>query len=186
MRPAEIAEDEVDHIVAEWQTQRPEVDASCIGVFGRVNRLQPLQRAATIHLHEAHGLSVAAFDVLASLRRGGPPYRKTVGELALRSLLTSSAVTLRLDNLERDGLVRRVRSGGDRRQVFAELTDEGLRRIDAIFDEHVALEQQMMSMLEAEEQAELVRLLRKLTQSVRAAVTDEGAVRRSDGVGRDG
>lgn len=164
--------DVVDRIIDEWHSVRPDVDASSIGVFGRLSRLQPLQRAATAELHEQHGLTVAAFDVLASLRRGGPPFRKTVGELAASSLLTSSAVTLRLDNLERDGLVRRVRTGNDRRQVFAELTEEGLARIDAIFEEHIALERQMLGLLDDGEQAELARLLRKLSLSLRAGVGD--------------
>ncbi|WP_018156788.1 MarR family winged helix-turn-helix transcriptional regulator [Demetria terragena] len=174
------AGDEVDRIISEWHIERPEVDASSIGVFGRINRLQPLQRAATAHLHERHGLSVAAFDVLASLRRSGKPYRKTVGELAASSLLTSSAVTLRLDNLERDGLVRRVRTDGDRRQVHAELTDEGRDRIDAIFEEHIALEQRMMAELTSREQAELARLLHKLADSVRRESTRHPSQTQSD------
>lgn len=166
----QVPDDEVDRIVTEWRQERPDVDSSSIGVFGRVSRLMPLQRGATAHLHKEHGLSVAAFDVLASLRRSGPPYRKTVGELAASSLLTSSAVTLRLDNLERDGLVRRVRTAGDRRQVFAELTEDGRERIDAIFEEHIALERRMLHLLEPKEQAELGRLLRKLAHSVRSEV----------------
>ncbi|TNM36540.1 MarR family transcriptional regulator [Nocardioides albidus] len=169
------ADDGVERIIEEWRRERPDIDASSIGVFGRINRLQPLQRAATAHLHERHGLSVAAFDVLASLRRSGAPFRKTVGELAASSLLTSSAVTLRLDNLERDGLVRRVRTGTDRRQVHAELTEQGRERIDAIFEEHIGLEQRMMAALTATEQAELAGLLHKLTASVRAEAARNGA-----------
>lgn len=163
----EVAADEVDAIVAEWRAERPDIDASSIGVFGRISRIQLMQRAVTASLHAEHGLTVAAFDVLASLRRSGPPFQKTVGELAASSLLTSSAVTLRLDNLEREGLVRRVRTGSDRRQVFAELTEEGRKRIDAIFEAHIDLEQQMMRLLDANEQSELARLLRKLAVSVR-------------------
>ncbi|WP_310961300.1 MarR family winged helix-turn-helix transcriptional regulator [Nocardioides terrisoli] len=164
---ARAGPDEVDRIVAEWRAERPDVDASSIGVFGRIGRLQPLQRVALAALHEKHGLNQAAFDVLASLRRGGAPYQKTVGQLAASSLLTSSAVTLRLDNLERSRLVRRVRIGSDRRQVYAELTEEGRKRIDAIFEEHIALERRMMRLLDEQEQAELARLLRKLSLSVR-------------------
>lgn len=168
MSTGQTESDVVDRIIDEWRAERPDIDASSIGVFGRINRLQPLQRAVTAELHERHGLSVAAFDVLASLRRGGTPFRKTVGELAASSLLTSSAVTLRLDNLERDGLVRRVRTGSDRRQVFAELTDEGRERIDAIFEEHIALERRMLRLLDDEERQELTRLLRKLSLSLRS------------------
>lgn len=172
--------DGVDRIIGEWRQERPDVDASSIGVFGRISRLQPLQRAATAHLHERHGLSVAAFDVLASLRRSGAPFRKTVGELAASSLLTSSAVTLRLDNLERDGLVRRVRTGTDRRQVHAELTEQGRERIDAIFDEHIGLEQRMLAGLTSKEQADLARLLRKLSASVRTETARNHSKDRAD------
>ena len=161
-------EDEVDRIIGEWSEQRPDVDATSIGVFGRLSRLLPLVRAATAQLHREHGLSPAAFDVLAGLRRSGPPFRKTVGELATSSLLTSSAVTLRLDKLEHDGLVRRVRTGADRRQVYAELTREGRARIDAIFEEHIALEQRMLESLGARASGQLAALLRDLTASVRA------------------
>lgn len=165
--------DVVDAIIAEWVVERPDVDASSIGIFGRVSRLQLMQRAVTASLHAQHGLTVAAFDVLASLRRGGPPFQKTVGELAASSLLTSSAVTLRLDSLEREGLVRRVRSASDRRQVFAELTEVGRERIDAVFEAHIDLERRMMQLLDANEQSELARLLRKLSFSVQTEVPDE-------------
>lgn len=167
------SEDEVDLIIGEWAVQRPDMDATSIGVFGRLSRLLPLVRAATARLHREHGLSPAAFDVLAGLRRGGPPFRRTVGELAASSLLTSSAVTLRLDKLERDGLVRRVRTGADRRQVYAELTPQGRSRIDAIFEEHIALEQRMLESLGPRATAQLTTLLRELTASVRAVGADE-------------
>lgn len=172
MSEGQIDGDVVDRIVDEWRTVRQDINASSIGIFGRISRLQLLQQAVTAKLHEKHGLTVAAFDVLASLRRGGPPFQKTVGELAASSLLTSSAVTLRLDNLERNGLIRRVRSGSDRRQVFAELTKDGLERIDTIFEEHIALERRMMRLLDEDEQADLARLLRKLFLSLRGEADD--------------
>lgn len=165
-RDEPVPADEVDRIVEQWGKERPDVDAASIGVFGRISRLQLMQRAVTAQLHEQHGLNVAAFDVLACLRRSGAPYRQTVGELAASSLLTSSAVTLRVDRLERDGLVRRVRSGEDRRQVYAELTEAGQECIDAIFEEHIALEQRMLRDLGTDDRAELAELLRKLVASV--------------------
>lgn len=167
-----IPDDEVDAIVEEWRAERPDMDPTSIGVFGRISRLQQIQHTVTSRLHSEHGLNPASFDVLASLRRSGKPYRKTVGDLAASSLLTSSAVTLRLDNLERDGLVRRVRSGSDRRQVYAELTESGRERIDAIFEDHITAENQALHLLDPDELTELVRLLRKLGRSMRDPATD--------------
>lgn len=158
--------DEVDGVVASWAAARPDVDAASIGVFGRIARLDLMRRAAVRRLHERHGLTSAAFDLLSQLRRADPPHRRTTGELAGATLLTSAATTLRIDRLEAEGLVRRVRSDEDRRVVYAELTPAGLARIDAVFEEHIALEDRLLAGLDAAERAQLVDLLRALTHSV--------------------
>ena len=158
--------DEVDAVVDGWAAARPDVDAASIGVFGRIARLDLMRRSAVRRLHERHGLTTAAFDLLSQLRRAGPPHRRTTGELAAATLLTSAATTLRIDRLEAEGLVRRVRSDTDRRVVHAELTPEGLARIDAVFEEHIALEDRLLAGLDADERAQLVDLLRALTHSV--------------------
>lgn len=163
--------DEVDAVVASWAGARPDVDAASIGVFGRIARLDLMRRAAVRSLHERHGLTSAAFDLLSQLRRADPPHRRTTGELAEATLLTSAATTLRIDRLEAEGLVRRVRSADDRRVVYAELTAAGLARIDAVFEEHIALEDRLLAGLDAEQRAQLVDLLRALTHSVSGATT---------------
>ncbi|ROO89082.1 MarR family transcriptional regulator [Actinocorallia herbida] len=158
--------DEVDEIVDQWREQRPDVVPDAIGVFGRITRTYLTQRAILREVHERHGLTLAAFDVLANLRRSGAPHRKTAGELAESSLLTSGGITFRLDKMEADGLIRRSRSLEDRRVVYAELTELGLAKIDEVFAEHLAVEQGMLGLLEPAEIAQLSALLRKLGASV--------------------
>lgn len=165
--------DAVDAVVEEWARERPDVDPASIGVFGRITRLHLTERAVVRELHDRHGLTAAAFDVLYNLRRSGPPYRRSTGELAEWALLTSAAITLRIDRLVADGLVRRMRSAEDRRVVYAELTDAGLKKIDEVYEEHIALENRMLGRLTEAERNQLTRLLRKVTFSV-AQVQGDG------------
>ncbi|MGI5330627.1 MarR family winged helix-turn-helix transcriptional regulator [Actinomadura nitritigenes] len=158
--------DEVDEIVDQWGRERPDVSADPIAVFGRIPRINMAQRAILGAVHERHGLTLAAFDVLANLRRSGEPHRKTAGELAESSLLTSGGITFRLDKMEADGLIRRTRSQGDRRVVYAELTDLGLAKIDDVFADHLATEHRMLELLDDDEKAQLASLLRKLGASI--------------------
>ncbi|MFE5856212.1 MarR family winged helix-turn-helix transcriptional regulator [Streptomyces sp. NPDC056500] len=159
--------DEVDRIITEWRTERPGLDASSIDVVGRVTRCGLLVRNLSNRMYDRHSINQSIFDVLASLRRMGPPYRKTARELATSSLLTSGGMTMRLDRMERDGLIRRIRSAEDRRSVYAELTPAGFALIDRIIDEHLEREREMLETLSDEEQQQLAGLLRKLETRLR-------------------
>lgn len=166
--PSGGSADEVDAILAQWRTERPDLDPSPMGVFGRISRiytLAKLRQAATLN---AFGLNLAAFDVLANLRRSGRPFRKSPSELASSSMLTSGGVTFRLDKLEAQGLIRRVPSKEDRRAVHAELTDKGLAVIDEVLGAHLATETGMLQGLSDDQAAELIDLLRALEHSVTA------------------
>ncbi|MER5492363.1 MarR family transcriptional regulator [Streptomyces sp. NPDC002490] len=159
--------DEVDRIIAEWRTERPGLDASSIDVVGRVTRCGLLVRNLSNRMHDRHSINESMFDVLASLRRMGPPYRKTARELASSSLLTSGGMTMRLDRMERDGLIRRIRSEEDRRSVYAELTPAGFALIDRVIDEHLEREREMLATLSGEEREQLAGLLKKLEARLR-------------------
>ncbi len=158
--------DEVDAVVRGWAAARPDVDPASIGVFGRIARLDLMRRAAVRRLHDRHGVSAAAFDLLAQLRRTDPPHRRTIGDLAEATLLTSAATTLRIDRLESEGLVRRARSEEDRRVVYAELTPAGLALTDTLYEAHIALEDRLLAGLAPDERVRLADLLRTLTHSV--------------------
>jgi hypothetical protein len=106
--------DSVDAIVEQWRRERPDLDPSPIALFGRVHRVYLRYQAVLGKTFAKHGLNSAAFDVLAALRRSGPPYRKTGTQLASGSLLSSAGVTFRLDRLEQAGLIDRQRDHDDR------------------------------------------------------------------------
>lgn len=165
--------DVVDQIVAQWERERPDLDPSPMAIFGRVARIFALQRLAQSKVHRPYGLNHASFDVLANLRRSGAPHRKTATSLAESSMISTGGMTFRVDGLEADGLLRRVRDEGDRRVVHAELTPKGLELIDRAIEDHVDMLARLLDSLSPEERDQLATLLARLEQSIHAAMTAE-------------
>lgn len=163
--PAGSLVDEVDGVIDRWSVERPELDTESIGVFGRLHRLGDIRRAVFNDLHDRWGLTAAAYDVLAQLRRSGEPYRMTAGELASSSLITSGGITFRLDRMEAAGFVHRQRCDQDRRVVYVELTEHGREVIDSAIDTHLETEREMLAELTDDERRQLSGLLRKLMYS---------------------
>jgi DNA-binding MarR family transcriptional regulator len=137
-----------------------------MAIFGRIARIFNLQRRAQAAVHGPLGLSHAAFDVLANLRRSGSPHRKTASSLAESSMISTGGVTFRMDGLEAAGLIRRVRDGDDRRLVYAELTPKGRKVIDAAVEAHLEMEHALLSSLTPRQQAQLAKLLGKVETSL--------------------
>src|ERR1044072_6060742 len=92
--------DGVDEIIEQWQRERPELDHSPVAIVGRVSRLARELEARLEPVYRDHGLEPGWHDVLATLRRQGPPYRLRVTDLTNVLMLTSSGTTKRLDRLE--------------------------------------------------------------------------------------
>ncbi|MDO2934635.1 MarR family transcriptional regulator [Paeniglutamicibacter sulfureus] len=160
--------DSVDDILEDWKRERPDLDAETIGVFGRLPRVVAQQRAMQNENYEEFGLTLASFDVLANLRRSGAPHRKTAGELASSSMLTTGGITFRLDRMEEQGLIERVRTPSDRRVVYAQLTARGKEIIDAIIARHLETQRHMLGDMEPAEIAQLAMLLKKAGNSIAA------------------
>ncbi|MFI6169493.1 MarR family winged helix-turn-helix transcriptional regulator [Nocardia sp. NPDC051052] len=158
--------DHVDHVLAQWQDQRPDLDVSPMAVLGRLSRLTQLSGAELRKTFAAHGLDAASFDVLATLRRGEPPHSLTPTELMRSAMVTSGAITQRLDRLEERGLVRRSRSESDGRGIHVALTDAGHKLIDAALPDHVATEERLLSPLTPKQRAALADALRTLLESL--------------------
>lgn len=167
--------DAITAAMAQWSKERPDLDPGPMAVFGRIARIFALQRQAQAAVHSPLGLSHAAFDVLANLRRSGAPHRKTATSLAESSMISTGGVTFRMDGLEADGLIRRVRDSRDRRVVHAELTAKGLEVIDRAMEDHLAMEHDLLSCLTATERAQLAKLLAKVEQSLVSRSTDTTA-----------
>jgi DNA-binding MarR family transcriptional regulator len=155
-------EDAVDRIVAQWAVERPELDTAPMQVIGRLHRVAALLEAGLRPVFAEEGLGNGDFDVLATLRRAGPPYRLTPGELTATMMVTSGAVTKRVDRLERAGLVTRSVAAGDARGRLIALTDRGRRLTDALVERHWANEDRLLGALSPAERATMAGLLRKL------------------------
>jgi DNA-binding MarR family transcriptional regulator len=167
--------DSVDLILEQWARERPDLDASPMGVVGRVQRISRELERALVRVFARFDLGQGEFDALATLRRSGEPYRLTPGALCESMMVTSGAVTKRVDRLERVGLVAREPDPDDRRGVLVGLTAEGLEMVDRVVEEHLENEQRLLADLTDAERERLARLLRALGESVRAAEQRQAA-----------
>ena len=113
-------------------------------------------------MYRDQGLEPGWYDVLATLRRAGPPYRARPTEFAGALMLTSSGTTKRLDRLEQAGLITRGPDPEDRRATLITLTDAGLKLIDRATEAHLENERRLLGALTDADQRRLADLLRKL------------------------
>lgn len=151
--------DHVARIQAEWAKERPDLDTRAQGVIGRLHRLAGHLTEQLLVVYRRYGLGEGEFDVLATLRRAGPPYERAPGELARFTMVTTGAMTKRVDRLERDGLVTRRPSTVDGRGRVVALTTAGRELIDRAFTDHMANERRLLSELSEEDAAALETLL---------------------------
>ncbi|MGZ5406299.1 MAG: MarR family winged helix-turn-helix transcriptional regulator [Aeromicrobium sp.] len=161
--------DSVDMIVEQWATERPDVDASPMHVIGRVSRLAADTDQMLAPVFGARGLVGGEFDVLATLRRSGGDFELSPGDLGASMMVTSGAVSKRIDRLEKAGLVTRRVSTVDARARLIRLTDKGRRLVDEVLVEHVANEARLIAGLSADDREALAALLRKLGKSIEKA-----------------
>jgi DNA-binding MarR family transcriptional regulator len=154
--------DGVDLILEQWRRERPDLDPSPIGVVGRVSRLARELEQRLEPVYREHGLEPGWHDVLATLRRTGPPYRVRPTEFTSALMLTSSGTTKRLDRLERAGLITREPDPDDRRGTLIALTPAGRELIDTVTEAHLENERRLLGALTGSEQQRLADLLRKL------------------------
>ena len=152
----------MDRMRAQWARERPELDTWPVAVVARVGRVSRYLDGGMEELFERHGINRASWDVLAALRRVGPPFRLSPTELYNSVMRTSGAMTRRLDRLEYAGLVVRGANPEDRRGLLIELTAAGRALVDEIAEDHVENERSMIEALTNEEQQELAKLLKKL------------------------
>lgn len=153
--------DHVDRILDQWHRERPDLDVAPMGTFGRLKRLTGHLAPRIDRVFEAQGLNAASFDVLATLRRSGPPYALNPSVLIDWTMVTSGTMTNRIDRLEKAGLVSRTPDPSDGRGSVVALTEKGFALIDALIGEHVANQHRLMAGLDKAESTELNRLLAK-------------------------
>jgi DNA-binding MarR family transcriptional regulator len=151
--------DHVGRIMEQWRRERPDLDPSPMGVIGRLHRLADALHTELRPVFAEAGLSDGDFDVLASLRRSGAPYQLTPGELAGTTMVTSGAVTKRVDRLEEKGYVTRTVCEEDARSRRIELTEAGRALIDDLVPQHLANERRLLAGLTDLERSRLEHLL---------------------------
>ncbi|GGR32748.1 MarR family winged helix-turn-helix transcriptional regulator [Streptomyces netropsis] len=159
--------DAVDEIIEQWVAERPELadDLWPVEVFGRLQRLGSALEKKFRKFAAERDLELGEFDVLTTLQRSGPPYELTAGAFRKASMVTSGAITNRIDRMEAKGLVERVRDTTDRRSVKIRLTERGHEITHAYMTDHLAHEADMLELFERAECEELAGMLRRLLVS---------------------
>ncbi|MBQ0978666.1 MarR family transcriptional regulator [Micromonospora zamorensis] len=161
-------DDRITQIVGQWRRERPDLDPSPLLIIGRIQQLAVALDAALRPPFAAADLGNGEFDVLAALRREGDPYALTAGQLSQRMLVTTGAVTKRVDRLIARGLVSRSVFESDARGRVVALTPAGMTLIDQLIEEHLANEARILRGLTDSDRAALERLLATLTRAVGA------------------
>ncbi|RFU40171.1 MarR family transcriptional regulator [Actinomadura logoneensis] len=133
-----------------------------MGVVGRLSRASRLLERALKDEFARHGLEPWEFDVLATLRRSGPPHVLCAGDLSAAAMVSSAALTNRVDRLVAKGLVERDVDPTHRRRVLISLSDEGVRLVDEVLEHHLANERRLLAPLSADQQNALTETLRTL------------------------
>jgi DNA-binding MarR family transcriptional regulator len=167
--------DSVDRITSQWNAVRPDVDVSPISVIGRVSRLSRLVDRRLGENFARHGIENWMYDVLATLYRSGEPHELTAGDLVGQTMVTTGAITNRIDRLEQRGLVERA-STDDRRKVIVRLTTPGRDLVEEVVVTHLATEREILAALSPRQQQNLASLLR----SVLLALGDEHGLDMAD------
>ena len=152
--------DEVDHLIAAWKRERPDLDLSPLAVLSRITRIA---RHLDIARRDAFAdLETWGFDVLAALRRAGAPHQLSPGQLMQETMVTSGTMTNRLDRLEELQLITREQDPDDGRGSLVTLTKSGMRAVDAALESLLENERELLGSLTAKDRELLADLLSKL------------------------
>ncbi|MDJ0840759.1 MAG: MarR family transcriptional regulator [Acidobacteriota bacterium] len=152
----------MESILAQWRRERPDIDPSPMAVCGQIWRTSDRVRQGVLANLTKHGLDMAGFDVIMTLRRQGKDEALSPSALAKEIMLSTSAMTNRLDRLEKRGLIKRTLDPEDRRGLKIVLTEEGFALAEEIVVSHVETEERMLSALTEEERLQLRAMLNKI------------------------
>jgi DNA-binding MarR family transcriptional regulator len=160
-------QDHVDGFLEEISAELPEgLDLAVEGIVDRIGGIHHRIKRMHNETLDQLGLTMSDWHVLTALRWSGKPYRRKAGWLARRADLTSGAMTSRLDALEGEGLVRRVRDPEDRRSVLVELTEKGRQRHEKAMAIQAPKEALLADALTDSEKEQLNSLLRRVMISL--------------------
>jgi DNA-binding MarR family transcriptional regulator len=157
--------DHLDEMLAVWAREIPDLDPLTEGIVERIQILaKSFDRSLDETLAESN-LDRRAFHLLGRLRKHGPPYRRSPGQLAAGMRISSGAMTNRLDRLEEAGLIRRIPDPHDRRGTLVEPTEAGHAAWDRTVGTQARREVIFASVLSDDDKQGLHRLLRHLMRA---------------------
>lgn len=154
--------DHVDFVVDQWGSAMPELDVSSMKIFGRMLRLMKHLAKKRAQAMASFGFREGEFDVLATLRRAGEPYCLSPTQLYKSLLITSGAMTNRLNHLEQQGFIRRIADPEDKRSTLVSLTPHGQECIERALIVHTETQNVLLRPLSGEQHRQLESLLRDL------------------------
>lgn len=160
-RTTEVKADHVDRFLESIRDELPDLDLTVEGIVDRINGLSRRIKRLMDETLTERDLTWGEWKVLGLLRRS-PDCRRSPGYLAVHAELSSGAMTNRLDNLEKRGLIQRLPDPNDRRGVIVELTDAGSKAYEESTAAQAAKEALIASALNDKEKDELNNLLRRL------------------------
>jgi len=158
--------DSVARLLSEWKRELPDLDPAPVGVQGRIVRLSAHFLRRSENWLRPLDLSWEAFSLIVTLRRSGKPYEMRPTDILRESLLTSGAITNRIDRVEQMGLVERRPDKDDRRSYVIRLTPAGKRLADKAIGLHFAAIDDLLGDLSSAERMQLAGLLSKLLGSL--------------------
>jgi DNA-binding MarR family transcriptional regulator len=121
----------LDKISAAWAAERPDIDFWLAGFFLRLEYAHVMHERRVAELSAEYGLNAGDLHVLLALRRNGTANAMRPTELFRELLVTSGAITKRLDRLAAGKLIERVAAADDRRSELVRLTAAGRKVADA-------------------------------------------------------
>lgn len=158
--------DQIDRIVGLWQKVRSDLELGSTEVIGRIVRLEYFITRRVLQDLAHYELNVGEFDVLAALRRHPPTFQLSPHQLQSMVLISSGALTNRINRLESRGLVSRAQAEHDKRGVIVTLTEQGFKVVEEAVTHHLAAEAELANTLTDTEQQQLSALLKKMLVAI--------------------
>jgi len=163
-------QDHVDRLRGQWARELPDLNTEPMAILGRAMRITNMVRPSIEATFAGFDIDRGEFDVIATLRRSGPPYRLTPTDMYTSLMISSGGLTHRLDRLEKAGLIRREKSPHDGRSMLVALTDKGIALAETAFRIDMANELTFLEVLDAGERKALAGLLRKLIGGIQQKI----------------
>ena len=153
---------DIEDIALQWKRERPDIDSTPMLVCGEIWRSAETLKKGVGNNLKRYELDFPMFDVLLTLRRQGKKSALTPSELSAEMMLSTSAMTNRLDKLQKRELIKRIHDAQDRRSIKIMLTPKGYDLADEIVGTHVQTEEDLLKNLSQSERDLLRSLLHKI------------------------